>query len=91
LSAAAGAGAAVGGGVQLGASSGIKGAAGGAGFGSSARRPPAREKTRATIKLPASAQRRARDARTVDASTGMKSIEVGPAVSDALRNTSRLG
>ncbi len=82
---------ATGGGVQLGASSGIDGAVAGAGAGSSARRIPAAEAMRASATPPASVQRRARDARTVDVSTGKNSIEFGPAYSDALRNTSRLG
>jgi len=76
-------------GVQLGASSGIKGAVAGAGAGSSARREAA-EPNKARARPPASAHQRARDARTVDASTGKKSIEFGPAFPDALRDTSRL-
>jgi hypothetical protein len=80
-----------GGGVQLGASSGIEGAVAGAGTGSSARRDAPRETISTSARPPASAQRVARNARTVDESTGRKSIEFGPAISDALRNTSRLG
>jgi hypothetical protein len=80
-----------GGGVQLGASSGIEGAVAGAGTGSSARRDAPRETISTSARPPASALRVARNARTVDASTGRKSIEFGPAISDALRNTSRLG
>jgi hypothetical protein len=86
---AAGAGDVTGGGVQLGASSGIDGAVAGAGTGSSARRE-AGEPNNARARPPASAQQRARDARTVDASTGKESIDFGPAFPDALRNTSRL-
>lgn len=86
---AAGAGDVTGGGVQLGASSGIDGAVAGAGTGSSARRE-AEEPNNARARPPASAQQRARDARTVDASTGKESIDFGPAFPDALRNTSRL-
>jgi hypothetical protein len=85
-------------GVLLGASSGIDGAVAGAGVGavagsangSSARKIASKETVRTSARPTAIAQRRARDARTVDASTGKKSIEVGPACSDALRNTSRL-
>jgi hypothetical protein len=109
LSAASGEGDVTGGGVQLGASSGIDGAAMGAGAaavlgagavvgtgagsanGSSARSLPAKETRRTSARPPADAQPLARDVRAVDASTGKKSIEFGPAVSDALRNTSRLG
>jgi hypothetical protein len=72
-----------------GASSGIDGAAGVAGRGSSARRVAAAPARRARASPPVSAQRRARDTRTVDLSTRKKSITVGPAYSDALRNTSR--
>ena len=86
---AAGAGDVTGGGVQLGASSGIEGAVAGAGTGSPARRE-AGEPNNARARPPASAQQRARDARTVDASTGKESIDFGPAFPDALRNTSRL-
>jgi hypothetical protein len=84
-------GAVTGGGVQAGASSGIAGAVGVAGRGSSARRVPAAPARRARASPPVSAQRRARDTRTVDWSTRKKSITVGPAYSDALRNTSRPG
>ncbi len=81
-------GAVTGGGVQAGASSGIDGAAGVAGRGSSGAEsqlhPPG---GRGPVRR--SAQRRARDTRTVDLSTRKKSITVGPAYSDALRNTSR--
>ena len=75
-----------GGGVQLGASSGIKGAVAGAGPESSARRIPPNGAKRASNRLPARAQRRARDDRTVDGSTGKKSIEVGPAFSRRAAN-----
>jgi hypothetical protein len=92
LSAGAAAGGDVsGGGVHAGASSGINGAVEGVGPDPSAQRFPAAETTSARVSPPANAQRRARDARTVDISTGKKSIEFGPAFSDALRNTSRLG
>jgi hypothetical protein len=77
------------GGVEVGGSSGIAGAVGVAGRGSSARRLPAAPTRKARASPPVSAQRRARDARTVDLSTRKKSITVGPANSDALRNTSR--
>jgi hypothetical protein len=116
-SAAAGEGDVTGGGVQLGASSGMDGAAMGAGAaavldagavagkgagavvgtgagsanGSSARSLAAKETRRTSARPPADAQPLARNVRAVDASTGKKSIEFGPAVSDALRNTSRLG
>jgi hypothetical protein len=86
-----------------GASSGIEGAVAGTATGavggvvagsakgSSARRIPPKQATRTSARPPARAERLARDVRTVDASTGKKSIEFGPAISDALRNTSRLG
>jgi hypothetical protein len=74
----AAAGDVAGGGVQLGASSGIEGAVADAGTGSSARRKPG-EPNNARARPPASAHQRARDARTVDASTGKKSIDFGPA------------
>ncbi len=71
--------AAVGGGGEAGASSGIDGAVGAAGCGSSARRIPAALANRARANPPVSTQRRAREARTVVFSTRMKSITVGPA------------
>jgi hypothetical protein len=80
------AGAAVVGCPHAGASSGMRGALAGAELGSSARRVPAAHVIRARASTTARAQRRARNARTVDASTEKKSIEVGPAFSDALRN-----
>lgn len=83
--------AAVGSGGEAGASSGIDGAVGAAGCGSSARRIPAALDNRARANPPVSTQRRAREARTVVFSTRMKSITVGPAYSDALRNGSRPG
>lgn len=67
------------------------GAVAGSAKGSSARRIPPKVATRTSARPPARAERFARDVRTVDASTGKKSIEFGPATSDALRNTSRLG
>jgi hypothetical protein len=86
LSASAGAAAGVrGGAVQLGASSGIKGAVAGAAAGTAWSAQNATvEPNNAKARPPASAQQPARDARTVDASTGKESIEFGPAFSDAL-------
>jgi hypothetical protein len=69
----------------------VTGAVGGSAKGSSARRIPPKQATRTSARPPARADRLAWDVRTVDASTGKKSIEFGPAISDALRNTSRLG
>jgi hypothetical protein len=79
-------------GAVAGAATGVAGGVGVAGSakGSSARRIPPKQATRTSAR-PARAELLARDVRTVDASTGKKSIEFGPAISDALRNTSRLG
>jgi hypothetical protein len=82
-------------GVVLGSSSGSGGASAAAGEGavdggSSAGRDAAVKPNRAKAMPLASANRRARDARAVDTSTGDKSIEFCPADLDALRNGSRL-
>jgi len=69
----------------------VGGAVAGSAKGSSARRIPPKQATMTSARPPARAERLARDVRTVDASTGKKSIEFGPAISDALRNTSRHG